>query len=75
MRCGVYIAPQGGERFTALKFTVRYKDARASTQTMLPGPQDRAIFALGAAADIGVNGNMEFGVPEIALAMATVDAS
>jgi hypothetical protein len=75
MRCGVYIAPDGGEKFEALKFEVRYKDDRASTYTMLPGPQTRKIFELGGKADVGVNGKVEFGFPEVSLGVASVDVS
>ena len=75
MRCGVYIAPDGGEKFEALKFEVRYKDDSASTYTMLPGPQTNKILELGGKADIGVNGNAEFGFPEMSLQGVAVGAS
>jgi hypothetical protein len=75
MRCGVYIAPDGGERFEALKFEVRYRDDSTSTYTMLPGPQTDKILELGGKADIGVNGKVEFGFPEMSLGAAAVDAS
>jgi hypothetical protein len=75
MRCGVYIAPGGGEKFEALKFEVRYKDDRASTYTMLPGPQTKKILELGGKADIGVDGKVEFGFPDVSLGAASVEAS
>jgi hypothetical protein len=75
MRCGVYIVPDGGERFEALKFEVRYKDDRASTFTMLPGPQTKKILELGGKAEVGVDAKAAFGFPEVSLANASVDAS
>jgi hypothetical protein len=75
MRCGVYIVPEGKEKFEALKFEVRYMDDRASTYTMLPGPQTQKILELGGKADIGVNGKAEFGFPEFSLQGMTVGAS
>ena len=75
MRCGVYIAPDGGEKFEALKFEVRYKDDNASTYAMLPGPQTEKILELGGKADIGFSGKGEFGFPEISLQGAAVSAS
>jgi hypothetical protein len=75
MRCGVYIAPEAGERFEALKFEVHYKDTSASTYAMLPGPQTDKILDLGGKADIGFSGKGEFGFPEIPLQGATISAS
>jgi hypothetical protein len=75
MRCGVFIAPNGGEKFEALKFTVRYKADTASTYAMLPGPQDKKQLELGGKADVGLNGKLQFGLPEISVAAATADAS
>lgn len=75
MRCGVYIAPAGGEKFEALKFEVHYKDKSASTYAMLPGPQTDKILELGGTADIGFSGKGEFGFPPIPLQSATVSAS
>jgi hypothetical protein len=75
MRCGVYIAPDGGEKFEALKFKVRYKSDAASTYAMLPGPQTKKLLELGGTAEIGLNGKAEFGVPEITLGAASVDAA
>ena len=75
MRCGVYIVPDGGEKFEALKFEVSYKDERVSTFGLLPGPQSDKLLELGGKADIGVNGKAEFGFPEISIAAASADAS
>lgn|SRR5262249_35275996 len=75
MRCGVYIVPDGGEKFEALKFDVRYKDDRASTYTMLPGPQTKKILELGGKAEVGVDAKAAFGFPEVSLATASADAS
>lgn len=75
MRCGVYIAPDGGEKFEALKFEVHYKDDNASTYAMLPGPQTDKILELGGKADIGFNGKGEFGFPEISLQGTTLSAA
>jgi hypothetical protein len=75
MRCGVYIVPDGGEKFEALKFDVRYKDDRAATYTMLPGPQTKKILELGGKAEVGVDTKAAFGFPEVSLATASVDAS
>jgi len=75
MRCGVYIAPNEGEQFEALKFEVRFKHPDASTFSMLPGPLTKKIFELGGTADIGVTGKLDFGFPEVQLEAATVDAS
>ena len=75
MRCGVYIAPDGGEKFEALKFEVRYKDERASTYAMLPGPQTKKLLELGGKADIGVDGKVEFGFPEVSLGAASAEVS
>jgi hypothetical protein len=67
MRCGVYIAPEGGEKFEALKFEVRYKQKDASTYAMLPSPQTDTIVKLGGQANIGINVKGEFGLPKVAL--------
>lgn len=67
MRCGVYIAPEDGEKFEALKFEVRYNHDGASTYGMLPGPQTNTILELGGKANIGLNAKGEFGFPEVAL--------
>lgn len=75
MRCGVYIVPNDGEEFEALKFEVWYKDDKVSTYSMLPGSQAKKILELGGTADIGVTGKFDFGFPEIPLEAATVDAS
>jgi hypothetical protein len=71
MPCGVYIAPQGGETFKALKFEIYYKE-QASTYDMLPGPQTEKILELGGKADIGFTGKGEFGFPPIPIQGATV---
>lgn len=75
MRCGVYILPGEQEKFEALKFKVSFKDDNVSTYNMLPGPQSKKIFELGGKADIGINGKVDFGFPDIPLATATVDAN
>lgn len=75
MWCGVYIVPEGRETFEALKFNVRYKDDRATTITMLPGPQTRKILELGGTADIGLDRKAEFGFPEVSLGAASAKAS
>jgi len=75
MRCGVYIAPDGDEKFEALKFEVHFKDDDASTYTMLPGPQADKIIELGGKADIGLNAKVDFGFPEIALGAGSIEAS
>ena len=77
MRCGVYIAPEEGEKFEALKFELRYKHDAASTYAMLPGPQTNTILEMEGKANIGFNAKGEFGFPEVALPAAgvTVGAS
>ncbi|MEA2163157.1 MAG: hypothetical protein QOK37_1284 [Thermoanaerobaculia bacterium] len=75
MRCGVYIAPDGDEKFEALKFRVRYKTDGASTFSMLPGPQVKKLLELGGTAEIGLNGKAEFGFPEVKLVDASVSAA
>jgi hypothetical protein len=75
LRCGVYIVPHGEEKFEALKFEVHYKDNRASTHTMLPGPQTKKILELGGKAEIGVDGKAEFGFPDVSLGAGSVDLS
>jgi len=75
MPCGVYISPQDGETFKALKFEIYYKDNRASTYNMLPGPQTEKILELGGKADIGISGKGEFGFPPIPIKGATVSAA
>ena len=75
MPCGVYIAPDGGEKFEALKFEVRYKADDAATFSMMPGPEVKKILSLGGKADIGVTGKVDFGFPQIPLETASVDAS
>lgn len=67
MECGVYIKPQGDEKFKALKFEIDYKDERASTYRMMPGPEAKKILEFGGTADIGFGGNGEFGFPQLAL--------
>lgn len=75
MRCGVYIAPDGAEKFEALKFEVRFKDGGASTYTMLPGPQTNKILELGGKANMGLNAKVEFGFPEIPLGAGSLEAA
>ena len=75
MRCGVFILPNDGEKFEALKFEVYFEDNNVSTYTMLPGPQTKKILELGGKADIGITGKADFGFPTIALDKATIDAS
>jgi hypothetical protein len=75
MRCGIYIAPDGDEKFEALKFEVHYKDGGASTYTMLPGPQTDTILKLGGKADMGLNVKGEFGFPEISFGTGSLEAS
>jgi hypothetical protein len=75
MQCGVYIVPEGGEKFEALKFEVRYKEPNVATHGMLPGPQAEKILALGGKADIGVSGKLEFGFPPIPLQAAAASAA
>jgi hypothetical protein len=75
MRCGVYIAPDGGEKFDALKFEIRYKYDRAATYAMLPGPETKKILGVGGNVDIGVDGKVAFGFPEVSLGAASVDVS
>jgi hypothetical protein len=75
MRCGVYIAPEGGETFEALKFKVRYKGDAASTYSMLPGPQAKKLLVIGGTASVGVNGKAEFGIPEVKVPHASASAS
>lgn len=75
MRCGVYIMPNEGERFEALKFEVNYKPGSVTTFSMLPGPQVKKILDLGGSADIGVTGKFDFGFPEIPLSQASVEAA
>lgn len=73
MRCGVWIAPNDGEKFEALKFEVRYKDA--TTVSMLPSSKMKTQLKVGGKADIGVDGKLEFGLPEISAVAATASAS
>lgn len=75
MRCGVYIVPDGGERFEALKFEVQYHNERASTYGMLPNPQINKLFEVGGKAEIGVDGKAEFGFPQTTLGAATLGGS
>ena len=75
MQCGVYISADDGEKFEALKFEIKYHNNRVSTYGMLPAPEQKKIFEVGGSADIGVNGSAQFGVPEIAIGNAQVDAS
>lgn len=75
MQCGVYIFPEHGEKFEALKFEVRYKDDNVSTYSMLPGPQADKILAVGGKADIGVTGKVDFGFPAIPLHGASVEGA
>jgi hypothetical protein len=75
MRCGVYIAPDGGEQFEALKFEVRYKDKRASTYAMLPSPEDKTLLEATGKADIGVDGSLKFGLPATTIQGVTVGAN
>jgi hypothetical protein len=75
MPCGVYILPQGGEKFEALKFEVHYKDDNASTYAMLPGPQTEKILELGGKADIGFSAKGEFGFPSIPLPLQGANLS
>jgi hypothetical protein len=76
LQCGVYILPEGGERFEALKFEVRYKGKDVATLSMLPGPLTETKFKVGAKVDVGVNGGMNFGLPNISIqaAKASVEA-
>jgi len=75
MRCGVYISPNGGEKFEALKFELQYQNPQASTFSMLPGPLTDKLFELGGTADIGVTGKFDFGFPPITVPSASIDAS
>ena len=75
MRCGVFVAPDGDEKFEALKFEVRFKSDAVSTFSMLPGPQTQKILELGGNVDIGVNSKVEFGFPEVPLGPAKVEAN
>jgi hypothetical protein len=75
MRCGVFIAPQDGEKFEALKFEVRYGRKDVSTYSMLPGPETRKILEAGGKLDIGVTGKVDFSFPDIPLQGAEVNAS
>jgi hypothetical protein len=75
MRCGVYILPNDGEKFEALKFAITYKNSDASTFSMMPGPLSKKIFELGGTADIGVTGKFDFGFPELKLDAVKVDAA
>jgi hypothetical protein len=75
MQCGVYIEPDGGEKFEALKFKVTYKNHQASTYSMLPAPEQKKIFEMGGKADIGLTGSAEFGFPEISIEHAKADAA
>ena len=74
LQCGVYILPGGGETFEALKFEVRYKGAGVATFSMLPGPLTETKFKAGTKVDVGVNGSMGFGIPEISIQNAKVSA-
>jgi hypothetical protein len=67
MECGVYILPQGEEKFKALKFEIDFKDDRASTHKMVPGPETKQVLELGGKANIGFGGNGEIGFPQVAL--------
>lgn len=67
MECGVYILPQGDEKFKALKFEIDFKDDRASTYKMVPGPETKKVLELGGKANIGFGGNGEIGIPKIAV--------
>ncbi|MDQ6608972.1 MAG: hypothetical protein M3Y85_04040, partial [Bacteroidota bacterium] len=42
---------------------------------MLPKPELKKIFEVGGKADIGVTGSAQFGLPEISIDQASVDAS
>jgi hypothetical protein len=75
LRCGVYIAPNAGETFEALKFEVKYNNDRAATYSMLPGPEAHKILQLGAKAEVGVDGKVAFGLPEVSLGKAKVEAA
>lgn len=75
MQCGVYIAPAEGERFEALKFEVYYRGANVATHSMLPGPETKSILKAGGKAEVGIDGKASFGIPEIPLDQAKVDAS
>lgn len=75
MRCGVYIVPNGDEKFEALKFEVWYKTDDVATFDMLPGPQTKEMLKVGGSADIGVTGKFDFGFPGTSLQNASIDAS
>jgi hypothetical protein len=75
MSCGVYIAPEDGEQFEALKFEVRYLDKDISTHSMLPGPRSKTRFAVGAKAEVGVDARLEFGIPDLSIAGLQADAT
>jgi hypothetical protein len=72
LQCGVYILPDGGEKFEALKFEVRYKGKGVSTFSMLPGPLTETKFKVGTKLDVGVNGSMGFALPEVTIQSAKV---
>lgn len=74
LQCGVYMLPDGGEQFEALKFEVRYEDEDVSTYSMLPGPQTETNLKVGGKIDVGVTGSMGFGIPEISIKSASVSA-
>jgi hypothetical protein len=76
LQCGVYILPDGGEKFEALKFEVAYKGKDVATFSMLPGPLTETRFKVGTKLDVGVNGSMGFALPEVTIqsAKASLDA-
>jgi hypothetical protein len=58
-----------------LKFEVKYNNDRAATYSMLPGPEAHKILQLGAKAEVGVDGKVAFGLPEVSLGKAKVEAA
>ena len=75
MRCGVFIEPDGDEKFEALKFEVRYANSDASTYAMLPATESRTVLKVGAKADVGVTAGMQFGLSGKVLQAATANAT
>jgi len=75
LRCGVFIEPDGGEKFEALKFEVRYANSDASTYAMLPAPESRTVLKAGAKADVGVTAGMQFGLSGKVLQAAAANAT
>jgi len=75
MQCGVFILPNEGEKFEVLKFDVHYKNDNIATYTMLPGPQVKKILELGGKAAVGINGEADFGFPDIPFGRLPVGGS